>query len=117
MIVVAARETRPWWRWLVAHALGHSVMHAGNQVWLAGRSPLLVGRQEWQADCFAGWLLFGDGWPRVPVWELAEFGGVPAECVARWLDVAGPSGWGTIPGPPGHAPGAPRRDGSLDSPC
>ena len=54
---------RPWFRWLVAHAVGHHVMHVGSTFELQPWQWVSRARDEWQAEEFAAYLLGGpDGW-------------------------------------------------------
>lgn len=50
---LAAEEKRE----LLAHAIGHHVMHAGNHLSLQGRNYSFGNYHEKQADVFAAWLL------------------------------------------------------------
>ncbi|MCI0887668.1 MAG: hypothetical protein J4N30_05625 [Chloroflexi bacterium] len=54
---------RPWFRWFVAHAVGHYVMHVGSTFELEPWQWVNRARDEWQAEEFAACLLGGpDGW-------------------------------------------------------
>ena len=70
-------------RHLIAHALAHHLMHSGNQVSLYERDKVIVSQQERQAEeCAAHILMPEEELQRVgnmPVWELAEYFGVPEE--------------------------------------
>ncbi len=74
-------EPRPWRLWLLAHGLGHYLLHRGDQFSI---DSWWIIKQERQADEFAGWLLLA--W--VPFqwepWRVAEECDVPYECVRRW---------------------------------
>lgn len=86
---------RPEKRWLVIHALGHYLLHRGDQF----RMPdLLIDKQEHQAELFAGWLFLADTWQRMPAWELAEYHCLPQERIERWFglvsgDMVASAGW------------------------
>lgn len=85
-VVLGSGLTHPWQRWLKAHALGHNLLHAGNQVEMPA---LMAGQQERQAEEFAGWLIFGPlpfGLRECTIDAriLAEWGEVPVECVRHW---------------------------------
>ncbi len=90
-IGITRRATEPWRRFLTAHAIGHHLLHTGNQ--LALRRLFIGGdaKIERQADEFAWHLL-------VDEWELAELDaqgadlnvvperfGVPTEIAFRFL--------------------------------
>lgn len=81
---VAVRLTPEWKRWVIAHAVGHRVLHPGNHLWMRMHTEL-GNRVEREAEDFAHALLID---PReatqmrlVQVWEIAEHFGVPAEQV------------------------------------
>lgn len=83
-IAVAERLDPSWRRWVIAHAIGHKVLHPGNHVWMRART-LLGHRVEREAEEFAGALLM-DGREAaerrlVHSWEVAEYFGVPDEMV------------------------------------
>jgi hypothetical protein len=66
---------RPWLRWLVAHAIGHYVLHVGTSFYLESWQWVNHARDERQAEEFAAWLLGGpQGWRHTPE-EL----GIPRE--------------------------------------
>ena len=83
-IAVAERLDASWRRWVVAHAIGHKLLHPGNHFWMYGRI-LLGHRVEQEAEEFAGALLVDEDealeqglvHPR----EVAEYFGVPEEMV------------------------------------
>ncbi len=85
VIGIRADQPSSWRVWLKAHALGHCLLHRGDQDQFSNQ--VLLRKQEREADLFAGWLLIGDLWCE-SVWELAEERGVPVECVERWLEMA-----------------------------
>ena len=65
---------RPWFRWYVAHAIGHHMLHVGTSFYLQPWQWVSHAKAERQAEEFAAWLVGGaDGWRRAS-WEL----GVPA---------------------------------------
>ena len=71
-------------RWYIAHALGHKMMHEGNQLWVYQKT-MLGYRYEREADDFAHALLI-DGREAAEAglsdsWEVAEHFGVPVEMV------------------------------------
>ena len=71
-------------RWCIAHALGHKVMHPGNQLWVY-RKTMLGYRHEREANDFAHTLLM-DGREAIKSgltcsWEVADYFGVPEEFV------------------------------------
>lgn len=84
-IGIRADQPASWRLWLKAHALGHYLLHRGDQ--FNDCDEVRLARQEREADLFAGWLLIGDVWCE-SVWELAEERGIPVECVQRWLEMA-----------------------------
>ncbi|MEK7848159.1 MAG: ImmA/IrrE family metallo-endopeptidase [Chloroflexota bacterium] len=69
----------------VAHALGHHLMHAGNQLSFRHWQKVTQLKQERQAEQFAAHLLMPEEElsrvRRLPVWELAEYFGVPEDLV------------------------------------
>ena len=83
-IGVARRLDSSWRRWVIAHAIGHRLMHPGNHLELRAHTEL---PQPWEreADEFAHALLVDEeealdaGF--VYAWEVAEHFGVPPELV------------------------------------
>ena len=71
-------------RWYIAHALGHKMMHPGNQLWVY-RKTLLGYKHEREANDFARALLtdhreaIGEG--LTSALEVADYFGVPEEYV------------------------------------
>ena len=71
-------------RWYIAHALGHKMMHPGNQLWVY-KHTMLGWKLEREADDFAHTLLtndreaIGEGFTCSP--EVAHYFGVPEEFV------------------------------------
>lgn len=79
-------------RWVKAHALGHRLLHSGNQFWLEcqSRDAWHGSHQERQAETFAGYLLLGDlAWVArrgcLERWQIAEEAGVPEYRLAEWI--------------------------------
>lgn len=71
-------------RWYIAHALGHKLMHPGNQLWVY-RKTMLGNKHEREANDFAHTLLM-DGREAIRAgltcsWEVAEHFGVPEKFV------------------------------------
>lgn len=75
----------------IAHALGHHLMHRGNQLAFRDWQEASRWKQERQADEFAAHLLMsGQELEKVKdlnVWEMAEHFGVPEEVVWQRLTV------------------------------
>lgn len=83
-IAVARRLDASWRRWVIAHAIGHSILHPGNHLWMQEHTQL--GRRvEREAEEFAGALLVDESEALeeglVEPWNLAEHFGVPEEMV------------------------------------
>ena len=56
---------RPWFRWYVAHAIGHHVLHVGPGFYLQSWQWVSHAKAERQAEEFAAALVAGpDGWQR-----------------------------------------------------
>ena len=69
---------RLWFRWYVAHAIGHHILHVGTSFYLDSWQWVSHAKAERQAEEFAAWLLAGpDGW-RLSASEL----GIPSEKLA-----------------------------------
>ena len=67
--------TRPWFRWLVAHAVGHHMLHVGTSFYFSSWQWVNHAKAERQAEEFAAWFLGGpQGWRYDPA-EL----GIPEE--------------------------------------
>ena len=81
-IAVASRLGVRWRRWTIAHAIGHHILHPGNQLYL--RAHTMLGfKNEREAEDFAYGLLV-DPWEAneqgsITPWDLADFFGVPEE--------------------------------------
>jgi Zn-dependent peptidase ImmA (M78 family) len=75
--------------WLKLHALGHYMLHRGDQV-LNG-DLIVTAKQEAQADKFAGDVLFwgmeGLVYSRTAE-TLAAWAHVPTHCARRWLELS-----------------------------
>ena len=83
-IGVAERLDARWRRWVIAHAIGHRLLHTGNHLWIRDHTSL-GGLYEREAEDFARALLMDvreateEGLSEV--WEVAEHFGVPDEMV------------------------------------
>lgn len=83
-VAVADRLDHAWRRWAVGHAIGHCVLHPGNDLWVYRRTDR-VRAFEREADDFALGLLVdiseavAEG--LVHSWEIARHFGVPDEVV------------------------------------
>ena len=51
--------TRPWFRWYVAHAIGHHVLHEGTSFYLQSWQWVNHAKAERQAEEFAAFLVAG----------------------------------------------------------
>jgi Zn-dependent peptidase ImmA (M78 family) len=83
-IGVAQRLDPRWRRWVIAHAIGHRLLHPGNHLWIRDHTNL-VSRYEREAEDFALALLVdqneaGEEGLR-ELWEVAEHFGVPEQMV------------------------------------
>ena len=71
-------------RWYIAHALGHKMMHEGNQLWVY-KKTMLGARYEREADDFAHSLLTDDleaiREGLTCSLEVADYFGVPEEFI------------------------------------
>jgi len=84
---------RPWFRWYVAHAIGHHMLHAGTSFYLQSWQWVNYAKAERQAEEFATWLTGGpEGWRRAAS-ELGSQGDVLSDDALR-----GPFGFGDYPG-------------------
>ena len=85
-IGVAERLDSRMRRWVIAHAIGHKLLHSGNHLWIRDHTSL-GGIYEREAEDFARALLMdvdeamAEGLSEV--WEVAEHFGVPQELA--WL--------------------------------
>ena len=85
-IGVAERLDSRMRRWVVAHAIGHRLLHSGNHLWTRDHTSL-SGLYEREAEDFARSLLMDVGEAMDEglreLWEVAEHFGVPEEMA--WL--------------------------------
>ena len=85
-IGVAERLDSRMRRWVIAHAIGHRLLHSGNHLWIRDHTSL-GGIYEREAEDFARALLMdvdeamAEGLSEL--WEVAEHFGVPQEMA--WL--------------------------------
>ena len=85
-IGVAERLDPRWRRWVIAHAIGHRLLHSGNHLWIRDHTSL-GSLFEREAEDFARALLIDvdeamdEGLSEL--WEVAEHFGVPEEMA--WL--------------------------------
>jgi hypothetical protein len=92
--------TRGWRRWLLAHALGHHVLHrGGTHLYVATPTArFFKDKAENQAEVFAGSLLFGALDAPLhgvrDVMDLARWAEVPLVCASRWVSLSGHRGEG-----------------------
>jgi hypothetical protein len=83
-IGVADRLDARWRRWVIAHAIGHRLLHSGNHLWIRDHTSL-GSLYEREAEDFARALLVDaqeameEG--LTELWEVAEHFGVPEEMV------------------------------------
>ncbi|MBC8477837.1 MAG: ImmA/IrrE family metallo-endopeptidase [Dehalococcoidia bacterium] len=74
-------------RYLIAHALGHDLLHCGNQLSFRGWQDLSYRKQEREADEFAARVLIPDDESlkviHLSLWEIAEHFGVPEDLAIR----------------------------------
>ena len=84
-IGVAERLDPRWRRWVIAHAIGHWLLHPGNHLWIRDHSRLGGSRYEREAEDFALALLVDGGEAREEglreLWEVADHFGVPEKLV------------------------------------
>ena len=70
-------------RYLAAHALGHHLLHCGNQLWFRDWQETSVLRQEREADEFASHVLIPETelekLSNPTTWDIADHFGVPEE--------------------------------------
>ena len=63
VIGVQSGLPRPWFRWYVAHAVGHHLLHVGTSFYLDSWQWVSHAKAERQAEEFTCWLLGGpNGW-------------------------------------------------------
>ena len=86
VVAVAKRLDPEWRRWVIAHAIGHWLLHPGNHLWLRKNTDVPV-RYEREAEDFARALLVDEREALeerlVRSWEVAEHFGVPDELVRQ----------------------------------
>ncbi len=77
-------------RYLAAHALGHHLMHCGNQLSFYDWHKTSLLKQEREADEFAAHLLIPQAELKrlghLNTWEIADYFGVPEELVRQRID-------------------------------
>ena len=88
VIGVEAGLPRPWFRWYVAHAMGHHVLHVGTSFYLETWQWVSHAKAEQQAEEFAAMLLGGLEGPRRTAEELR----IPAEKLPLVQRVCAPRG-------------------------
>ena len=66
---------RPWFRWYVAHAIGHHMLHVGTSFYLESWQWVNHAKAERQAEEFAAWLVAGPDGCRRTAPDL----GIPAD--------------------------------------
>ena len=85
-VAVAKRLGPEWRRWVIAHAIGHRLLHPGNHLELRTHTDL-PRRFEREAEDFARALLVDEreaiAEGLVHSWEVAEHFGVPDELVRQ----------------------------------
>jgi len=76
-------------RYLAAHALAHHLLHCGNQLFFYDWDKTITWKQEREADDCAAHILMPEEVFRklrkMPVWDLAEYFGVPEPLVVLRL--------------------------------
>ncbi len=78
---------RRWFRWYVAHAIGHHLLHVGTGFYLRSWQWVNNAKVERQAEEFAAWLTCGtDGW-RLQASDME----IPHEKLLLVRRVTGPS--------------------------
>lgn len=60
LIIVNAEMPATYQLWYSAHALGHAILHRGDQKWIRDNCYGLVGKQEEAAERFAAFFLIPD---------------------------------------------------------
>ena len=75
---------RPWFRWYVAHGIGHHALHVGAGLYVDSWQWVSHAKAERQAEEFAAGLLGGPDGPSLTAREL----GVPPEKHRRVRDLA-----------------------------
>ena len=77
-------------RWLLAHGLGHWLMHEPGGHFFVQDRGILHDQQEWQAEQFAGWLMLAES-------SIPPLGRIQHEGVAGLAD------WAEVPYRAAHA--------------
>ncbi len=86
--IMVADRLEPWWqRWVVAHAIGHCVLHPGNHHWIRRHTDDLAHAFEREAEDFAYGLLVDPAEEAEEglnsSWEVAKHFGVPIEVLRQ----------------------------------
>ncbi|MDE2934777.1 MAG: ImmA/IrrE family metallo-endopeptidase [Chloroflexota bacterium] len=81
--IMVADRLEPWWqRWVVAHAIGHCILHTGNHYWMRRHTDLGQAFER-EAEDFAYGLLVNPAEAAEEglsnSWEVAKHFGVPLE--------------------------------------
>jgi hypothetical protein len=95
VIAVRSDLSRPWFRWYVAHAIGHHVLHVGSSFHLDPWQWVNHAKAERQAEEFAAWLLGG---PDCQPYAASELG-VPAGKLSALRLVGEASAVAVVDGP------------------
>ncbi len=74
-IAVHPALSRRWFRWCVAHAIGHHILHVGPSFYLESWQWVTRAKGERQAEEFAAWLMAGPAGGHRTAAEL----GIPSE--------------------------------------
>ena len=78
-------------QFLIAHALGHHLMHCGNQLTFRAWQHSTRRQQENDADCCAAHILMPEEElikvEHLPMWEIIEYFGVPEELCQKRMDI------------------------------
>lgn len=85
--IMVADRLEPWWqRWVVAHAIGHCVLHPGNHLWIRQHTDLAHAFER-EAEDFAYGLLVDPAEEAAEglnsSWEVAKHFGVPFEVLRQ----------------------------------
>ena len=77
-------------RYLIAHALGHHLMHCGNQLTFRSWQKTTLRQQENNADCCAAHILMPEEElikvESLSTWEIIEYFGVPEELCQKRMN-------------------------------
>ena len=90
---------RPWFRWYVAHAIGHHVLHVGTSFYQDWWQWVNHTKAERQAEEFAAWLMGGANGSQHTASELR----IPREKFLLVRALAGLQDGAESPGPIGRA--------------